>query len=386
MLFPACLEPASYRSLERARSSGFVTPLLPASRLLTGPSTSGINSLLSSPVGSSARSVSAGVRDETRSPFTRADSQATIPEDILPAHGSVHPSLQSHPSELVSTLGENGQTQHQHPSSAFEGLPSTFFRSAHFRAGDNSTMADHTELAEQQGDVAYDSRYRNPNLTLPQPVQMNSPTSPFFQPTFHYEKNGELRSGGRSTPVGPSPFLPPVLGTPALFESALPQMQERHRSLASVTSLTSDLNLLGKEEEAAANVLLALSSPEVMTPWQPPSNAAQSLASLDRWSLDQGVASAHSRSSEEIARIRSGSEASSEFKEAIPQRIEHQSSRSTPNIDGPPASVPTLSGPVQVPSLAPTSATTSASRIRKTAMDFLDMNREMPSTLMTRLS
>lgn len=372
--------------MERARSSGFVTPLLPASRLLTGASTSGINSLLSSPAGSSTRSVGAVVRDETRSPFTRADSQATIPEEVLPAHGTVHPSLHPHPRELVSTMGESSRTEQDISSSAFEGLPSAFFRSAHFRAGNNSVMA-HTQVADhEQADPSYQPEYRNPNLTLPQPVQMDSPTSPFFRPTFDYEKNGELRSAGRSTPVGPSPYLPPVLGTPALFGNALPQMQERHRSHASVTSLTSDLNLLGKDEEAAANVLLALSSPEVMTPWQPPSNVPQSLASLDRWSLDQGMASALSRSSEEIARIRSGSETSSQHKEPTVQPEEHQASRATLNLEAPPIPAPIVTEPpVQVASLVQTSATTSTSRIRKTAMDFLEMKREMPSTLMTRL-
>lgn len=388
-LFLASIESTSYRSVERARSSGFVTPLLPASRLLTGPSTSGINSLLSSPVGSSTRRVEAGVRDETRSPFTRADSQATIPEEVLPAHGSVHPSLQSHPSELVSTVGDSGRTQPDNPSSAFEGLPSAFFRSAHLRAEHSSGLDNHTPFnGLRQGDEPSESGYRNPNLTLPQPLQMDSPTSPFFRSTFDFEKNGDVRSAGRSTPVEPSPFLPPVLGTPALFENALPQLQDRHRSRVSVTSLTSDLNSLGKEEEAAANVLLALSSPEVMTPWQPASNTAQSLSSLERWSLDQNMASAQFRSSDEIARIGSNSETSSEHNETSSQRDGHLTSRATrDNHDAPtyapcssePAVQRRLSGSTSIP-------TSSTSRIRKTAMDFLDMNRDMPSTLVSRLS
>lgn len=288
-------------------------------------------------------------------------------------------------------MGDNGRMQAGNPSSAFEGLPSAFFRSAHFRAEHGDRLNDHTPFTGlHHKDEPSGAGYRNPNLTLPQPVQMDSPTSPFFRPTFDFEKNGDVRSAGRSTPVEPSPFLPPVLGTPALFENALPQLQDRHRSHASVTSLTSDLNLLGKEEEAAANVLLALSSPEVMTPWQPASNTAPSLASLERWSLDQNMASVHSRSSDEIARIRSNSENSSGHNETSSQREERLAPRTTlDNQDAPTIAPRSSAFDHAVRTTSPVSTgvpSSSTSRIRKTAMDFLDMNRDMPSTLLSRLS
>lgn len=290
----------------QGRSSGFATPLLPASRLLAGSMPSGGNSFLASPVGSTGRSGGHVSRDTTRSPFTRADSQATQPEESLPPHNSVHPSFQPSTNQLVHAITARIQhVQSDATPSAFGDLPSTFFRSAHQRAEHATAAEDPSAFTGLSGGHPM-ARYRNPDLTLPPPLSMNSPTSPFFRPTFGTDQSGEIQPLGRSAPAEPSPFLPPIMGTPALFDNVLPH--DRQASRTSVSSRASDFNL-GKDEEAAANVLLALSSPEIMTPWQPASNAAQSLACLDRWSLDQGTTATingHSAMNEQ-ARSRSGS-------------------------------------------------------------------------------
>ncbi|GHJ88909.1 hypothetical protein NliqN6_5311 [Naganishia liquefaciens] len=290
----------------RNKSAGFATPLIPASRLVAGPMLPGGKSALASPVGSSPHSIGRLARDTTRSPFTRADSQATQPEEGLPAHNSVHPSLQPSSSELVHAI--TAQIPHvpsDSATSAFGDLPSTFFRSAHQRAERATAVEEPSAYTGLPGGHPM-ARYRNPDLTLPPPLSTNSPTSPFFRPTFAADPNSENQALGRVAPAEPSPFLPPIMGTPALFDNALPH--DRHASRTSVSSSTSGFNL-GKDEEAAANVLLALSSPEVMTPWQPASNAVQSFASLDRWSLDQGItAIVHDHSTaDEQARSRSAS-------------------------------------------------------------------------------
>jgi hypothetical protein len=338
------------------------------------------NSYLASPVGSSARSGGRHSRETTRSPFARADSQATLPEEGLPAHNSVHPSLQPSSSDLANAISTSVRhIQADNASSGFGTLPSTFFRSAHQRAEQAGMAEGQSVFAGLTGGHPMTS-YRNPDLTLPPPLNMNSPTSPFFRPISGADQSTELNPISRSAPTEPSPFLPPIMGTPALFDSTL--SYDRHTSRTSVSSRTSDFNL-GKEEEAAANVLLALSSPEVMTPWQPASNAAQSLASLDRWSLDQGAAvnvTAHTTSTKN-ARERSESPASSSQGEAKghvrkARRFETapvESDRYASKISASRSS----SAPEQTAIVAVTATTEEAPvsatiRMRMTAMDFLE--------------
>ncbi|KAJ9110121.1 hypothetical protein QFC19_001792 [Naganishia cerealis] len=386
------VDASSYsRSVDTERSPYFVTPSLQASRLLASLPSSNINSLLASPAGSRTRSADFTGRDMTRSPFSRADSQATIPEETLPLHDSIHPSLQAHPSELVMAMSLNkAPGQAENTSSAFGGLPSAFFRSAHQRIEQNIVPLPHTGSTPTTEDrPSISTRYRNPDLTLPPPVAMTSPSSPFFPPTFgaekvsaHFSEGSNQRYTSNNTTTE-SPFLPPILGTPALFEGALSQHRERHISRASMSSLTSNIPPLGKEEEAAANVLLALSSPEGMTPWQPASQIGQSLASLERWSLDQGTVSQLSSTSEEVAGSRSRSRdficpdqdanARASDDRLLGPRGQHHS----PAADSPLASEQTLSSSVASTSAAATS------RMRKTAMDFLDMNRELPGSVVS---
>jgi hypothetical protein len=382
MLF---LASSSSRFREREGSPNFATPLLPASRLLASLPSSNINSLLASPAGHRTRSSDFTGRDITRSPFSRADSQATVPEDSLPPHDSIHPSMQAPPRELIGTMASNKVPgQAENTSSAFGGLPSAFFRSAHQRI-DLTDISLSQTASPRNEDASYISytatKYRNPNLTLPPPVASKSPTSPFL---------GQLAGDGSHgkactiSAVGPSPFLPPILGTPALFDGVLPGGREGQFSRTSVSSLTSDINLLGKEEEAAANVLLALSSPEVMTPWQPASQAGQSLASLERWSLDQGVTPQHSTVASErggfnIDRSRESTWHSQDANEPLPHKSLSRPHAVRYN------SAPDLSIALSqaAPSTIATSSTTATSRMRKTAMDFLDMNRELPGSVVS---
>ncbi|KAJ9119186.1 hypothetical protein QFC22_003678 [Naganishia vaughanmartiniae] len=374
----AQVDATSYSRL-RERSPNFATPHFPTSRLLASHPSSNINSLLASPAGSRTRSADFSGRDMTRSPFSRADSQATI-EDSLPPHDSIHPSLQAPPSELVGTMASSKVLgQAENTSSAFGGLPSTFFRSAHQRIDQTSILLSQTASPRNE-DVSFTSytatKYRNPNLTLPPPVASKSPTSPYL--------DGSHGQASMTTAVGPSPFLPPILGTPALFDGVLPGHRDGRFSHNSISSLTSDINLLGKEEEAAANVLLALSSPEVMTPWQPASQVGQSLASLERWSLDQGVTTQHSTVTSERGGLsgdsshesaRHSHDANDRPSHKLVSRPEAVRYSSAPDLS-------VASAQPLPPSIVPPSAT-ATSRMRKTAMDFLDMNRELPGSVVS---
>lgn len=340
---------------------------------------SGGNCFPVSPIGSSTRSAGPISRDTTHSPFTRADSQATQPEEGLPPHNSVHPSLHHSSSELVNAINTRiPRDQSDHSPSTFGTLPSTFFRSAHQRA-EYGIVEDRSTFTGRSGGHPM-ARYRNPDLTLPPPLSIDSPTSPFFRPTFGTDQTNDINPISRSTPAEPSPFLPPIMGTPALFDN--PLAHDRHASRTSMSSRASDFNL-GKEEEAAANVLLALSSPEVMTPWQPASNAAQSLASLDRWSLDQGTAataSGHSAVDEQAhSRSGSGSPAFSPPSELktdtrIPRRfetapIERYASKISASRS---SSAPEQKTVANVIGSAEEGPVSTAIRMRMTAMDFLE--------------
>lgn len=257
----------------------------------------------------------------------RADSEATEADDSLPPPGTIHPSFAYDPNTVLATLRSRDATSSSPATTYVESSPNTFPFSRFFHPnqqpiGSSATSAEHlAHRAMSQTACSENSGYRNPNIYLPPPLPSVSPVSPFFRP--------DLSS---KPPPEPSPLLPPLAGPEVLFDGMLPPavatcnvgsgnsgylFSQYHRrdsllalhqhswsgsnesqkgdqdrdcrsrgSRGNNKSSSPTSSQVSKEEEAAANVLLALSSPEVMTPWQPPQNSTTQDGRLEQWSLD----------------------------------------------------------------------------------------------------
>lgn len=308
-----------------------------------------LSNLTASPDRRSARADSQATEPDPTLPLP-----GTVHPSFPHQPGEVLASLQQpnrHPSPVSSSTDNLPLSRFFHPNMhhqpSAEALADTALV-AHSAAAMTSSDEAALQGASSNGQSNSSSNYRNPNLYLPPPFpSAMSPVSPFFRPELSHRGpppepspllpplnasetlfDGLLGSSAGQSGSASYRMTPQLLAdTPAIGATtshsrpdSLLSLHKRswtrsgsdesdehkqpklatatHRSgSASGTPgaivpkrVSPALSQHGQDEEAAANVLLALSSPEVMTPWQPPQNSSAQDSRLERWSLDSGSA------------------------------------------------------------------------------------------------